>query len=164
MALAGGGIGLLVGLSGDSTSRPIPPAGRGGGVSTAGGTAGSATAASATAASATAAGDTPAVVQARQVVVRYLDDINQLDRAAAQLLICPPLVDGWKTSIDQPGGDFTLAIDQATFQRATVRGGGLDLAYALEVTDRTTGALNTNEVTFTVLADAAGNLQLCGER
>jgi hypothetical protein len=159
VAVLGVGVGLLVGLSGDSTPRPARVAGTaaatGTGAVSSSGHGGQGTS--------SATGGAVSIPDARALVVRYLDDINRLDRTSAQQLICTPLVDGWKATIDQPGGDFTISVDQATFQRATAHPGGLDVTYSLAVTDRSTGGQSTNQVTFTVLPDAAGQLQLCGE-
>jgi len=100
---------------------------------------------------------------ARVIVERYLDDINDQDRAHAQTLICPELAGTWRTTIDQPGGDFTVTITGRTFERSTLRSEGIDLVYSLDVRSRTTGRTGVSPVTFTVI-DRRGDLLICGER
>jgi hypothetical protein len=99
---------------------------------------------------------------ARTVIVRYLNDVNAQDRADAQTIVCAPLVTTWKSSIDKPGGDFTVSIAKATFEGSTPQSAGLDLAYSLDVKDITSGTTATSKVTFTVVDD--NGLKLCGEK
>jgi hypothetical protein len=100
---------------------------------------------------------------ARAVVVRYLDDINTQNRADATTLICSALVDDWKAKIDEPGGDFTVAVTRAVFHGATPAPGGDALSYQLDVRPRTGEEVNSSPITFTVTG-SAGAYQLCGER
>ncbi|MDP9117432.1 MAG: hypothetical protein M3O28_09350, partial [Actinomycetota bacterium] len=96
---------------------------------------------------------------ARQLIVRYLNDVNTRNRADGQTLICAAKVASWRSSIDQSRGDFTVNIVQATFQGATPRSTGIELKYALQIT--TAGTAANNSVTFTVI-DEHG-LKICGE-
>jgi hypothetical protein len=102
------------------------------------------------------------VADARAVVVRYLDDINTQNRTDAASLICPGQLTAWHQKIDQPGGDFTLAVLRADFHGATATAGGDALSYELDVRPRQSTEVNTNSVVFTVIG-SPGAYQLCGE-
>ena len=102
------------------------------------------------------------VEDARAVVVRYLDDINTQNRSDATELICSGLVNDWKKKIDQPGGDFTVAVARAVFRGATAAHGGDTLSYELDVRPRTSDQVNTSTIAFTVTG-SPGSYRLCGE-
>ena len=99
---------------------------------------------------------------ARALVVKYLDDVNAQNRTAAKSLICDALVNDWQSTIDQPGGDFTVSVTRATFQTSQATATGVELEYTLEVQSVGTNELSVNTVAFTVV-DSAGTLQICGE-
>ena len=98
---------------------------------------------------------------ARQVVVRYLDDVNAQDRTDAETLICSSVVETWKASIDKAGGDFTVSVTHATFQGSTASTDGLDVKYSLDVKELTSSKTGTSPVTFTIVDE--GGLKICGE-
>jgi hypothetical protein len=100
---------------------------------------------------------------ARDVVSRYLQDVNDQDRTDAATLICPELVDTWRTQIDKPSGDFTVTVTKSTFQESTATSDGLDLKYSLDVKSTTTSQTGVSPVVFTIV-DRSGDLLICGER
>jgi hypothetical protein len=102
------------------------------------------------------------VEDARAVVVRYLDDINTQNRTDAAGLICAGLVADWRSKIDKPGGDFTLAVTGAVFHGATPAAGGVSLSYELDVRPRASNEVNSSTVTF-IVTGSAGAYRLCGE-
>ena len=100
---------------------------------------------------------------ARTVVERYLDDVNTQDRTDAATLICPELVDTWRTSIDKASGDFTVTVTSKTYQGATPASRGLDLKYSLNVKSVKTSQTGVSPVVFTVVKRSA-DLLICGEK
>jgi hypothetical protein len=113
-------------------------------------------------ASVSATGLSIPVDDARAVVVRYLDDINTQNRTDAASLICASQLSAWQQKIDQPGGDFTVAVSRAVFHGATAAADGDALSYELDVRGRQADEVNTNTITFTVIG-SPGAYQLCGE-
>jgi hypothetical protein len=100
---------------------------------------------------------------ARAVVSQYLKDVNAQDRTDAATLICPELVDAWRSSIDKASGDFTVSVTNSTFQGSTPTSDGLDLKYSLDVKSTKTSQTGTSPVTFTIV-DRSGDLLICGEK
>jgi hypothetical protein len=94
---------------------------------------------------------------ARDVVQRYLADVNAKDKKAAGALICTSHYTDWKRNADSTNGDFAYAITGATFQSShpNTSTGGTVVTYALTFTD---GA--SNKVAFTVI-DESGP-KICG--
>jgi hypothetical protein len=99
---------------------------------------------------------------AKSVVGQYLDDINAQDRNHAATLICPEIVDKWRSSIDQPSGDFTVTITDRTYQGSATNDPGLDVKYLLSVKDRNSAKTGSSTVTFTVVDE--GGAKICGEK
>lgn len=109
-----------------------------------------------------------ALADARALVVRYLDDVNTQNRSDAQSLICTSLADSWRSTIDQPNGDFTVRVTKATFTNYHPTTDGIQLDYTLDVTPATAATAGSTSdtaesaVTFTVVHDLTG-LRICGE-
>ncbi|MDQ2748643.1 MAG: hypothetical protein M3Y44_03790 [Actinomycetota bacterium] len=99
---------------------------------------------------------------AKAVVDQYLKDVNAQDRTDAATLICPELVDTWRSSIDKASGDFTVTVTKSTYQGSTPNSRGLDLKYSLDVKSVKTSQTGVSPVIFTVV-ERTGDLLICGE-
>jgi hypothetical protein len=146
LLLVGGGAVTVFALNSDKNSKPL---------------AGSATSFPSSGSS-DSSGDIDEA-DARGVVDQYLRDVNAQDRADAETLICTPLVDTWKATIDATNGDFTVKVTNSMFQTSKPNARGLDLSYSLDVSDITSGRTAVSPVTFTVVNEI-GDLKICGEK